>query len=1529
MRFRVYFQDKNGTYVDLSPMVEGSLPSFGFKASADDGTASLVPAGPLTLRDVTGIFSTLTRTTSSRWAGDWSERLVKFTVVREYEEEADLAVFRIKPERGVVASSHDTVKVHLEPLEKKLQRGDASDVNYRRGWHQQIPWTSAIDLLRKPEYSAVLDFPSSLIENEGFQYGVSTLGRPGDYQDDGFHEIVDPTVGVTYNTVTDKFAFATTQAVYEWDPDTGEYSEINVPFTLDSDHDFLGIWFRRDGGGSNHHYLLLSAPREVTPSTSGVGYYQPRNQMTRYVQEYKIWSTAYGSYISWQTAQDANFAPVVYRDVFRYNFNPLIFCGIGEPEGTGSAGAPKGENVILPVSQYPFTIFSRLTQSGEDAEDLDRIQIKPANLPEDWHPLIDGSPYDNTWEINRDDTAPDREEFDRNRLRLGTGYYGMGLILNGFFSPGTELLGLRHTLGNGPLFDMVIPDYDSSYDEFSFVFFFWVWDTNRWRLKYQYNTGIGTGGIGLVDGASFDGNSLTLPTFVQAVMEHSNTGGDCQIYVVYGWISYGAEADSTQINGEYSKIAKSGVGVAYSDTQLTAAISWEANATDKLLVFSQAADASAVCNKVYASGDVEGRWTPVGACVTVSEDPWGYERLYLNLFCLDRMDCYGGEQGVGIPYRLFYLQVDNVNGSSWAQVGGGGDGAGDGTRKGFTASLPPMGMTKEFFDWGGGGSFFHSFDVYFFNPSDGGVYRIRSNTAYEPEAIGYLSVDDTFLTLGRLAAGNINNVYVHQVVGGTSPAFPLTGERRWPDGLYYGFFAGEYHSGRVGLLDLLNTDKHRAIGQLAQLGDSVFYFDRSGAPQLEVRPTDSATSQLTLTKQHYGSLERYPLGVTNFATRGVHDVVPGEPSVKVHLTPDSYWNVEPALSGFGVYAIDLELKCLTGGMVSESTTRWAFRQTNNRVTTRLRSSATQGLDYIFVDVTADIEPNDLVTLSTDDDALRISSIDYTSGRLNFTTTLDKSYAESDPVFVDKKYTGLWSDQLSTTDATYYRGVSWCGLYQSAGYKWMRVGATWPFAVGTRFKPHHINGGDDYGDTVYVVTRVEKPHEWGDPNHGRIYFERDDGSGLGLATVVHTYAPITAWIITEPSKRAAQVGQTGLLFTAYGVENPGSWQDAIHAGEEEPVLPGDKITVHYPGLKVKKNSVSKATCRDIDSVSDYGEKKAARLRPNKFMDHPLATMDVNRRVRRGAAPREGFLVRDVTLLAAQTLEPLDVITLDGDRLMADFSSHQAKCMVVEVLHNGPKVDLRLEELGSGFARDRGDDDEWDPTTDTDLVGFWWHENVHTGQHPNDGAVLEQWRDQSPNGNDGTPHNSTHEPTYDGTNEAVLGDGASDGTGDHFNLGQLQCHSNTDGLEVWVLYKASGTTSRYSISQYDSSSGKRVFRFRDNMMQIFEDATTYDGNGYIGWTPASDSEWHIIRYRWVPGEKGEAWLDGVSQGQTPLAINDLEESAPQDTILMGTRYGYSSNACWDHPLKGIAVFNKALDASKAELVEAWLESHIPAS
>lgn len=1310
MRLHFAIRANSGAYVDLSERVAaGSIGTVSFALKSMNGQAVLSPPASIKVDNRDGFWLTEPEVATSPFFGAWANRWVRLTLEADGLQPVQIGYFRIKPEADLEITPDGFAEIQLESLSETLRRADASDVGYGRGWYASIPWTVAFDKLRKPEDLSTITLPEASRPYPGsneYNRRASSIGRPGDFRDDGFYEVFGKAVDCCYNEDTGVFCYATLDSLFEFDPVTMKWTPVALSFSLPAGTDILRVWHRKQTPGSGYaaFYLLLVAPREEATQNNGSGYYQPLDQKSERCNYAYFFAHNRAVYLV--ALDDVCLAPVIYRGDNQNQSIPGLPYSNDFGEDADYSSTNRCEALTIPFSQYVFAPISRRRTTGDGTyytddgiylESVTYIRyVETASVAGIRSTTSDA---DLSWTISPDTSFPVEQQFNDNELRGGRGYYGIRLTKVAPFGWNTLTTGgPRYSLGQGPMID-VSYSIDAFYDPLGFFVTYVKFSEPGILGTGQYTVAVayvkGTTQTLYEDAGSRSTLAIgTVPTFVVCdIAGYSNLKG----YVFFGWYDYHGVASGG------SRYAKSGLAV-YPITALYAAAAPDLSTTAPNLnafVFSQSGSGTALIQFTYAAGTrYSGRWTPVSMGFT--QDFSGNVTSYnLLVAVLDRseIDPSKLEKRLGFPYRILKISLShNVSTNSWI--------SGSASYTKWRGTLPPMGWTRR-----NVGEFRNDVadSIYFFSPGENALYETKPGTPQIIRRAASVPLTDQFLGVGGLAVGNEDgDVTKHRVCGCSSPVFPLTGEERWPSGQYEGWYFGERHSGRIPLLDNSSLSKWEAIRRVAEVGDSVYYVNRSGVGVLRNRPSAGTDPVLTLTKKDYASAKRSTLPIENYVTRSLGDVVPAEATVRVILGPFSNWNLVPAVSGFGALPIDVELKCIRGGLALGGNpwndpyvgaTFWSFKKTGKRITTNLSAAVPPGSSGILVDEIEGINVGDRLMLSVLDEDLRIDSIIYSANLLLLDRQTLGEYKLGDLVWIERADDNKWSASIDLFEDAHGVAVGDAIALvtedAAAGSSRLKVSTIDPFGVGNLFALADDDGTYLTERAWYRVTKVYRQYEGdevlgGDPSDQWIEFVYVDPAGdydptgaPGLQAAATAGMGILVWITLPPGGRRAAVGNTGLAIAAVG-DGSTSAED-----EEKPVVEGDRIQIAYNGLEIKSNSLSKVTARDSESIAKYGKLVPRGLQANRFMDPFLAEIDVNWRVQLGAEKRIEVELSGIYRKDILGLDPWDVVTLIDERLLPDRANNSADFLVTGISFSATNLSttLVLEEFVDPLDRAR--------------------------------------------------------------------------------------------------------------------------------------------------------------------------------------------------------------------------------------------------
>ncbi|MBM4117826.1 hypothetical protein FJ251_08795, partial [bacterium] len=224
MRHLVQFEDDAGTWVDFTDRLAGGIGAIELKASTE-GHPVVGPPSSLVVDNRDGYWLSEPDQPGSLFAGGWEGRRVRILLEQAPAAALTLGTFRVKNEEGLEANRDGWASLRLEPLTETLKRGDASEVSFGRGWFPNLPWPLAVDRIRTPEDTSALSLPEASIDYEDLRRAISSLGRPGDFQTDGWHDVRSKAVDITWNEVSQVHAAVTLDGkVYEYSDTTGRWA---------------------------------------------------------------------------------------------------------------------------------------------------------------------------------------------------------------------------------------------------------------------------------------------------------------------------------------------------------------------------------------------------------------------------------------------------------------------------------------------------------------------------------------------------------------------------------------------------------------------------------------------------------------------------------------------------------------------------------------------------------------------------------------------------------------------------------------------------------------------------------------------------------------------------------------------------------------------------------------------------------------------------------------------------------------------------------------------------------------------------------------------------------------------------------------------------------------------------------------------------------------------------------------------------------------------------------------------------------
>ena len=1523
LRHHVYIENNTPAWVEVSERVFFPLGPIAWDARR---SAAPLTSADLEVKNEDAWWLTAPDVSSGEFEGAWEGRRVKITRESNAAAEDVLGVFRVADEYGFKAKPDKTGTLLLEPLTAALERGDAADISHGRGWFQQI---GAVEAVRRLAGESSLTFPESGIPYEESQRGLSSIGRAGSFQSDGFHEIREPTLGSVFNEVNGKHCFWTETKLYEFDPDTMEFEEVSIPF-IGAIGRIWRVWWRRRAADAGEY--IFCASRDL----DGERLYSPRGQTARAPAKVYFYNT---SQFIYSITTGVALAPAMYRDAVE-NSNGVVSTAFfddadkmvvgNEYYAYSSPGADKSgrfrENLCIPFDQYPFPLWSRDTDTageGENLVNVDWMRVKNDStggysaLYSTYYDTANsgsGDPRDRSYRIEAEDGVPTGEEFRGNETRAGRGYYGCVMETSDNTDWPTDGIsyypGLRHCWGQGPMLDVSFEHTgeETGYHYDSMWIAHWEWSSNQWVLKVTFIESTGVKYTTTVTTLP----AHRIPTFVVCDITRPVDSTAHKGAVFYGWIDYYNSNDADDIvsqgGGLVHYTARSGVDCYIVATAPgNGAVTFDANYSGTVLTMGEKNDLAAPSTAGRWYGDnsliagsthASGRWTPISMGFHRKKNYAGATNwvmdYHIALVCMDRMEMgpsssrpvdYDSRSGVS-PYRILYLNVDidsNASAITGCDALGVTDTYGPGYDIQAKFALPPMGFNRICEDDDTNNV---ADALYFVSPGDNALYKCGPSGGNwdvdkcRPRWVAKIPHADQWMGPALLSVGNQDgDITKPRICGVSHPAFPTSQSELWPDGEYYGWYYGDKHSGRIGLLDLEDAKSRlEAIERVCEVGDFKFWYNRSGDPELIAYPT-SATAGVALTPEDYTDAARSRLPIYNWASRSVNDIVPGDIKINVRLTTKSRGAYAPGFTGLGVWPVDIALKCISSGITSNASSddlnigavMWGWRKSGKRIQTTLSAAEANGQTVLSLSDLSDIEVGDKLTFNADDAELVISAVDHSGGTVTVATAISATdgYAAGEELWVDKQSDGQWSHQ-TYWDGTQMRGVAEVAAAASSGDRQMEVLSLDAFAPNTIFQVHDKDGADTggYASAAYRVKRTRTALETGgNPEIEIVRVDADEG----LTQAVSDGDPISVWLNIPPTARSVRVGQTGILFSLSGAA--GSAADDT----EQPITEGDMIELSYPGLISKKNQHSKVTASDADSISAM-KKKKARLNFNKFMDSQLASLDVRRVVRRGAEKRIGLDVSGVPVAKLLATKPQDVVSITDYDLLRDKGSYLVNTVATKASYDPAHDSIAYggEEVSASSI---GRESSFNPLNLPGLQA-WYAARKETAYSDTDAVpVIYDY-----SGND------YHQAQATGSNQAVFTEDVKNGQPsfyfddtdtDFYSAGDIEVHDNADGLYVAVVGRRDALESRHvdMINKYSTWAGGQRQWFVRNGLGTVQDAAAYDANTTVTWDGGSsyDDVWMIIELIWQPGDKPDAYVNGVRKGPAATAVADIDDTA----------------------------------------------------
>ena len=152
---------------------------------------------------------------------------------------------------------------------------------------------------------------------------------------------------------------------------------------------------------------------------------------------------------------------------------------------------------------------------------------------------------------------------------------------------------------------------------------------------------------------------------------------------------------------------------------------------------------------------------------------------------------------------------------------------------------------------------------------------------------------------------------------------------------------------------------------------------------------------------------------------------------------------------------------------------------------------------------------------------------------------------------------------------------------------------------------------------------------------------------------------------------------------------------------------------------------------------------------------------------------------------------------------------------------------------------------------------------------------------------------------------------DGSNDWLSAGDVDCHSNSEGMTVLAVARRDGADRNRAIAaQYSTSTGQREWTITGGMFTVQENPASYN-SAMAASFGSVDNDWHIYSGLWKPGVSTQAYLDGLLTGTAPTVTSTMTDTGVALTLGAypgGTQYQ------WDGMIAEVLVFDRALTESE---------------
>lgn len=222
---------------------------------------------------------------------------------------------------------------------------------------------------------------------------------------------------------------------------------------------------------------------------------------------------------------------------------------------------------------------------------------------------------------------------------------------------------------------------------------------------------------------------------------------------------------------------------------------------------------------------------------------------------------------------------------------------------------------------------------------------------------------------------------------------------------------------------------------------------------------------------------------------------------------------------------------------------------------------------------------------------------------------------------------------------------------------------------------------------------------------------------------------------------------------------------------------------------------------------------------------------------------------------------------------------------------------------------------DPATNvlpSNGLQLWLRADVGVTKDGSD--VVDQWKDLSGNDHHFSQATTSAKPLWTSAAIGSLPSVNFDGSSDYLSAGDVELHSNSEGMTVFAVRRADDTAYRGLLSKYWSN--QRVWILSTTSFILQESSGSYNGNTNAD--RASTTLDQVDSAVWTPGEAGQIWENGSLMGTATTAVTDLTETTAP--LYLGRIADFGNY--FDGDVAEMIVYNRALSNTERIEVETYL-------